>query len=92
MHIGIFLKPVKRQVGQSDAGDAIHPDRVAHPDGVEPTAATRSACSGAEFAALAPQGFSISPVDFGGEGSASNAGRVSLGNPDHLLNVLGTDA
>src|SRR5581483_6808275 len=88
-----FLEPGQHvELGERDAGQTVHPDRVAHPDGVEPAAAPGAPGGGAELFALAAQSVAFGAVDFGRERAAADPRRVGFRDADHLLDVLRSDA
>src|SRR5262245_9288659 len=75
------------EFGQSDAGNAVHPDRMTQAHGIEPAAATRSSGCGAELKPFAFERFSVRPVDLRGKRATPYSRGICLGYPNDLMNV-----
>ena len=78
------VEPVQHvNLGERNAGDARHRDRLAHQHGVEPAAAALAARDGAEFMAALAEPLSGIIVEFGRERPRPHARRISLGDAQH---------
>src|SRR5215510_14301940 len=85
---GNFLETAQDiEFGQSDAGNAVHPDRMTQAHGIEPAAATRYSGGGAELKPFALERFSVRPVDLRRKRPAPYSRGICLGDPNDLMNV-----
>src|SRR5215510_5294430 len=79
------------QFSQSNAGNAVHSDRMTQAHGIEPATATRSSGCGAELKPFAFERLSVRPVDLRGKRATPYSCRIGLGDPNDLMNVARPD-
>ncbi len=79
------------ELGQGDAVDARGLDRLPRQHGVEPAAAPAPAGVGAEFAPAIADRVADLVVEFGRKRAAADAGRIGLGDAQHIADRAGPE-
>ena len=90
LHLGLLVEHV--ELGEGEGVEAVHADRVAHDDRVEPSAASRAAGGGAVLVPALADLLLERAADLGGQRSGAHAGGVGLGDAQHAVDARGRDA
>ena len=78
--------------GDQQVGDAVKHAGVFQCGDVDPAAAARTACGGAELVAFVAQNVAVVVEQFCGEGTATHTSAVGFGDAEHLVNLRGSHA